>query len=444
MIPKTLLQQTPWDIKDESIELGRVAMLLGAAAIFYGAGVTIRHELRPLEVAARTSSYFMGAGFAAYAGYKLWESQRNQPIRESALAITDTIAKEVFAAKAEWYASHYLEAMLGHEPDPAYITASLRRSLGFVPEELEPEHAQATETHAIAPTESSASESTIHYFDWADLANSTDHPHLLILGGSGDGKTTLMEWIGRSLPGELMVWTTKKKGYQWTGLSTVGIPLDVGAISSAYQETILELTSRCKDLDHPHQPMTILWDEISFCVSQDKSLSPATLLMVGREAKIRLIAAPHGGQVGSIGLEGQSDVITCATLIRLGDFAIQYAESLLKKKRLSVAEFQALKDSDRPCMVNDALAIVPDLREGWQLDHAITIKAESTQVHPLIELLSAAQQPMTVRELMRTSPGRKSKLTADQIRQLLRDDPAVTEIEENGVMKFRFLEPVTV
>jgi len=166
--------------------------------------------------------------------------------------------------------------------------------------------------------------------------------------------------------------------------------------------------------------------------------------MEGREAKIRLIAAPHGGQVGSIGLEGRSDVITCATLIRLGDFAIQYAESLLKKKCLSVAEFQALKDSDRPCMVNDALAIVPDLREGWQLDHAITIEAESTQVHPLIELLSTAQQPMTVRELMRTSPGRKSKLNADQIRQLLRDDPAVTEVEENGVMKFCFLEPVTV
>ncbi len=103
------------------------------------------------------------------------------------------------------------------------------------------------------------------------------------------------------------------------------------------------------------------------------------IIIVARDARIRLIALAQGENVASWGLEGESDLEECFTTVRFGDFATEHCKFLRNKYRKDSEEFQyysaVLKELEfqgfRCCMVQHQPARVPDL-SSWKPSFKLT------------------------------------------------------------------------
>lgn len=432
------LSRNPWSISDQRSELTRIALVLAGATVTATCAIGFRHSDRAVEVGLRSAAALFGLGASAYALIDLINEDELEPLRDANAHLRTEVGRSMLEAKAEYYLLNPAAFQSGLEVPPDWVTAWFRREYGLSPEIESPPAAVGQKTTVADEPEAPP----LRWFDWSELQDGTAHPHLLVLGGSGDGKTTLIEWLGRELAGdgELQIWTTKRKGDQWYGLKPLGIPRDFAAIGAAYKKAIATLTQRCANLDAVTSDLVIVWDEISAAVAELPHLSPASILREGREARIRLIAAPHGGQVGSMGLKGDSDVLHCATLIRLGDFAINHARKLFNRGDLTEAEFDEIASCDRPCMVKDRPAQIPYLPSGWQRE-TITVGARSSDSPEAIiaQLLADHPAGLSVRDLQRSSIARSHDLRAEAIRSAVMAMPEVEAIDVEGKKIYRLM-----
>ena len=114
------------------------------------------------------------------------------------------------------------------------------------------------------------------------------------------------------------------------------------------------------------------WKLINKNVPSAKELMK-DIIIVARDAKIRLIALAQGENVATWGLEGESDLEECFTTVRFGDFATEHCKFLRNKYRKDSEEFHyysaILKELElqgfRCCMVEHQPARVPDL-SNWK------------------------------------------------------------------------------
>jgi hypothetical protein len=196
-------------------------------------------------------------------------------------------------------------------------------------------------------------------FDFSRLRTEPDKfAHLRVIGGTGIGKTTFVDWLLDILGGSRFVITPKKKSWNWVGLKVYGLWFDYEAIRSKLQWIHAEMYRRYP-LMEAGQTFEITnfvvdeWRLINTNVKAIKERDPETkqiievapsakammkdIITVARESMLRLIALAQGENVASWCFEGESDLEECFTDIRLGEFAIDYAKSLRNQCR---------KDSD--------------------------------------------------------------------------------------------------
>jgi hypothetical protein len=196
-------------------------------------------------------------------------------------------------------------------------------------------------------------------FDFSRLRTEFDKfAHLRVIGGTGVGKTTFVDWLLDVLGGNRFVITPKKKSWNWVGLKVYGLWFDYEAIRSKLQWIHAEMYRRYPLMEQgkTFELTNFVVDEwrlINTNVKPIKERDPETkqtieiapsakammkdIITVSREAMLRLIALAQGENVASWGFEGESDLEECFTDIRLGEFAIDYAKSLRNQCR---------KDSD--------------------------------------------------------------------------------------------------
>jgi hypothetical protein len=200
---------------------------------------------------------------------------------------------------------------------------------------------------------------TVVLFDFSRLRTEPDKfAHLRVIGGTGIGKTTFVDWLLDVLGGARFVITPKKKSWNWVGLKVYGLWFDYETIRTKLQWIHSEMYRRYP-LMESGQTFEITnfvvdeWRLINTNVKAIKERVPETkqikdiapsakammkdIITVAREAMLRLIALAQGENVASWGFEGESDLSECFTDIRLGEFAIDYAKSLRNQCR---------KDSD--------------------------------------------------------------------------------------------------
>jgi hypothetical protein len=256
---------------------------------------------------------------------------------------------------------------------------------------------------------------TVNFFDFTRLRTEPDKfAHLRVIGGTGIGKTTFVDWLLDTLGGDRFVITPKKKSWNWVGLKVYGLWFDYETIRAKLQWIHAEMYRRYP-LMAAGQTFEITnfvvdeWRLINTNVKAIKERDPETrqtleiapsakammkdIITVARESMLRLIALAQGENVASWGFEGESDLEECFTDIRLGEFAIDYAKSLRNQCRKDSDDYEywtaVLGELERQnqqrtregksipcCMVGKYPALIPDLTD-WKRNVSDSTSAET-------------------------------------------------------------------
>ena len=245
---------------------------------------------------------------------------------------------------------------------------------------------------------------TIKFFDFTRLRTEPDKfAHLRVIGGTGIGKTTFVDWLLDTLGGERFVITPKKKSWNWVGLKVYGLWFDYEIIRAKLQWIHAEMYRRYPLMEQGEtfeitNFVVDEWRLINTNVKAIKERDPETkqvkeiapsakammkdIITVARESALRLIALAQGENVASWGFEGESDLEECFTDIRLGEFAIDYAKSLRNPCRKDSDDYEywtaVLSELEKQtqqrtregksipcCMVGKMPARIPDLTD-WK------------------------------------------------------------------------------
>ncbi len=261
----------------------------------------------------------------------------------------------------------------------------------------------------------------IALFDFSRLRTEPDKfAHLRIIGGTGVGKTTFVDWLLDVLGGERFVITPKKKSWNWVGLKVYGLWFDYETIRAKLQWIHAEMYRRypLMEAGQTFELTNFVVDEWRLIntnvkairernaeTKQNIEIAPSAkammkdIITVAREAMLRLIALAQGENVATWGFEGESDLEECFTDIRLGEFAIDYAKSLRNQCRNDSEDYEywtavldeldwqqsrrtRLCKSIPCCMVGKHPARIPDLTD-WKRTIADISSEEKEQINLL-------------------------------------------------------------
>jgi hypothetical protein len=232
---------------------------------------------------------------------------------------------------------------------------------------------EAIEIEALPP-----SEIKIEFFDFNQLRDEPDKfPHIRVIGKTGVGKTRFTEWMMDLLGGYQYIITPKKKPTDWVNHRVYGYPFNYEECEKKLVETRDLMYERYKLIEEGKPLFQINfacdeWKLINKGVASAKELMKE-IIVVARDAQIRLIALAQGENVATWGFEGESDLEECFTTIRFGEFAIEHCKSLRNKYRKDSEEYiyysAVLKELEsqgfRCCMVGNQPARVPNLA-NWK------------------------------------------------------------------------------
>ncbi|MFB2938407.1 hypothetical protein ACE1B6_24435 [Aerosakkonemataceae cyanobacterium BLCC-F154] len=215
-------------------------------------------------------------------------------------------------------------------------------------------------------------------------------PHILIVGATGDGKSTLAEYLGLLMSGnggKRYAIAPHTKPDDWQGFDgvfgggryygdekdpevsyedIVNYRLDKPpTVSQVLKAIYAEMDRRYKLRDQgieDYEQHEWFIDEIPAISSALKKLLAHVmekLILEARKVKIRLWLLAQGQTVKLLGIEGKGEIRESLTYIRLGSFAKQYAKELMKSNDINPEFYQRLLEERWACMVEENYAQRP-------------------------------------------------------------------------------------
>jgi hypothetical protein len=154
-------------------------------------------------------------------------------------------------------------------------------------------------------------------------------PHLFIYGPSGSGKTVFAQHLIASRDGQVVVLDPKWQRGKWGGAPTATVD-DEGnytPIDAAASQLLAEFKRRLrlhKD-GQLAEPLTVVIDELPDLNDECPNVRKLflSLLRMGRELQMRLIALSTGRGVEDLGLKGRGDARHNLITVRLGSAATE-------------------------------------------------------------------------------------------------------------------------
>jgi hypothetical protein len=217
----------------------------------------------------------------------------------------------------------------------------------------------------------------------ADINSAGTATHLLITGSTGEGKSTIAQYLASQMGGSVVVIDPHATPSDWNGLPVVGKGRDYEAIASLMTSQIEEMNRRYsrRAAGQPYgEKLSIICDEYAaICLEEvTKKVAPnwfQTLATEARKVEMQLILLTQSDSVKTLQLEGKGNLRENFTHLRLGKFAIKHAKSL-KDEAVS----QWLAAQDRAATLDDLPLAVPHLQLTAAASHSLPGQAESKQL----------------------------------------------------------------
>jgi hypothetical protein len=171
--------------------------------------------------------------------------------------------------------------------------------------------------------------------------------HLLIIGNTDSGKTTLVRALLTGKRGTILIIDPKNRPGKWGDITALGLDDDAEytRIDQALQMVLAELRQRQKALNHgstTFPSLTVVVDEAPDVA--DECMAFPTLFKrvgsVGRELHISLIVLSQRSTVRPLGIEGDGQARDNFTKILMGSFARRMEPALAGQR------YCAILDSD--------------------------------------------------------------------------------------------------
>ncbi|MCA6588073.1 MAG: hypothetical protein IM531_02510 [Pseudanabaena sp. M090S1SP1A06QC] len=218
----------------------------------------------------------------------------------------------------------------------------------------------AREVVAAAPVEPTAP------IKYADVKQALSKPHCMLLGSTGDGKSTLAKHLAANCTAYTIVIDPHAAPDDWGNLPVFGASRNYGEIAEI-MGVILELMQRRYDARSKgakqFEPIVIICDEYPAIIASSEAgkVASSWMKLISREARkvaIRLVVLTQSPEVKAIGLEGEGSVRDNFCFIRLGEFALDHAKSLKDEQIKS-----AIENADRPAMLGNLPCAIPTLSD---------------------------------------------------------------------------------
>ncbi len=240
--------------------------------------------------------------------------------------------------------------------------------------------------------------------EFADIRKALSKPHMLLLGETGSGKSTLVKYLVSHSSAPAIVLDPHAAPDDWQGMTVIGAGRKYKNIGDEVDRLVLLMDARYEARAEGQKnfvPLLVIIDEFpAIAAALGKSFTDAIMLLVreARKISIKLIILSIGSEVKSLGIEGQGSIRECFAMISLGKFAKTRAKALgdeAIKEVIRSAKYAAMLD-DLPCALPEIdqvflqqLPLPPDYQRQ------LTSTSTSTNTYSPVSALVSSPSALT-------------------------------------------------
>ena len=160
---------------------------------------------------------------------------------------------------------------------------------------------------------------------FADVKQALSKPHCMLLGSTGDGKSTLAKHLAANCTAYTIVIDPHAAPDDWGNLPVFGAGRKYSEIAKIMGVTLKLLQKRFEERDNgvkQFEPIIIICDEYPAIIASNEAgkVASSWMKLISREARkvsIRLVVLTQSPEVKAIGLEGEGSVRDNFCFIRL-------------------------------------------------------------------------------------------------------------------------------
>jgi hypothetical protein len=203
---------------------------------------------------------------------------------------------------------------------------------------------------------------------FAPIESSLKKPHLMILGETGSGKSTICKYLVSQVNAPCLIIDPHASPTDWRGFVVTGSGRNYEAIATEFERlaNLMQIRYEARDKGiSQFEPLIVIIDEFPAIASSLGKGATDTVKLLAREARkvsIRMCLLSQGAEVKTLGLEGEGSIRECFAMLRLGNFALSHGKAM-KDKGIG----EALEQSDRPAMLDQLPCNLPMLSDNQSL-----------------------------------------------------------------------------
>ncbi len=203
---------------------------------------------------------------------------------------------------------------------------------------------------------------------YVPIESSLKKPHLMILGETGSGKSTICKYLVSQVNAPCLIIDPHASPTDWRGFVVIGSGRNYGDIATEFERLAQLMQVRYEARDKgisQFEPLIVIIDEFPAIASSLGKSATDTVKLLAREARkvqIRMCLLSQGAEVKTLGLEGEGSIRECFAMLRLGNFATTHAKS---QKDKAIGE--AIDNCDRPAMLDQLPCNLPVLSDAQTL-----------------------------------------------------------------------------